>query len=1376
MKKKVFSRSMSWILSVVMIFGFFIVPASIQVLATQSRKENFSKNYTTVSGNPGQTVANIAYAQIGKSGSALGYTEDWCADFVSDCAELAGQSAAVPRHGRADYIDEYILNAGGYKVSAANAKPGDIAFYDFNGNNSPEHVEIVYSVSGSTVKTVGGNTGNNNLYYATVCSPRSPGSLLYIIRPNYINVEHTHNYTEYVYYWAAHPHYKCYQCSCGDVKENRNEIVVLDTCADCLAEYKATLQLNKSSYLLGDSVTVSWNKINNATHYNLWIYKVKSDGTSELVSRNDEIKDTKFKYSNLSAGKYYTYFQTYNSNYWTHDNSDWFHSQADRVYFEIKLPTYTISYNMNGGSGSISNQTKTYGQDLTLSSTKPTRTGYAFVGWNTNKDATSAQYAAGGKYTANSGATLYAIWSINKYTISYNMNGGSGSISNQTKTYGQDLTLSSTKPTRTGYAFVGWNTSASATTAQYQPGGKYTANSGATLYAIWKINTWTVSYNMNGGSGSISNQTKTYGQDLTLSSTKPTRTGYTFVGWNTSASATTAQYQPGGKYTANSGATLYAIWKINTWTVSYNMNGGSGSISNQTKTYGQDLTLSSTKPTRTGYDFVGWNTNKDATTAQYQPGGKYTANSGATLYAIWKEYSVLDDISSGKKVDIGNHVYILIRRNSDLLQICDGAGRVEGNENGANIWYLTKTNDGGYYIQNYGTGRYIDVEGSKDENDVKVITTPYTGNNSQIWYIYGRANGEYFLMPKSSAESKRVMDVNQDYPKAILWNVGYKNANQRFNIIVLPTWTVKYDINGGNGIINDQIKISNCDIKISDIIPTKSGYTFLGWSTNKDATTAQYQPGGKYTDNSGATLYAIWKINTWTVSYNMNGGSGSIDDQIKTYGVDLTLSSKIPTRDGYTFVGWNSHANATTAEFQPNWKYVNNYGIVLYAIWKINAPTDKPVISNLKDTYSEGSNLTFTWNKVDRATSYGVAIWRNPGGESTKIVDTSVTTTSYTLNNMIPAKYGIYIYAKNESGSISSDLYNFYVPFTIKYDLNGGTGTISPTYKKLDIACNLSITEPTRPGYTFVGWNTDKNATTALYQPGAKYTVNGNVILYAIWKENPLTNTAILAAEDVKLGSYITINASATGGVGDHTYAVWYKLSSASSWTTKQNYSTNATIKIKPASAEKYDISVKVKDSNGTIVKKSFTVNVFAPLKNTTTVSSTSIGYGGTFTVKAKATGGLGDYTYAVYYKKASATKWTTAQNYSSTKTVTIKPKYAEEYDVSVKVKDSRGVVAKKTFKIKVTKPTNTSKVASTTITLGNTIDITCSATGGSGFYQYAVYYKKSSDTSWKTKQSYSSNYNVSIKPASKTKYDVSVKVKDSLGNVTKKAFTITVK
>ena len=76
------------------------------------------------------------------------------------------------------------------------------------------------------------------------------------------------------------------------------------------------------------------------------------------------------------------------------------------------------------------------------------------------------------------------MWAKNKYTISFNANGGSGAPSSQTKTYGLDLTLSSTTPTRSGYTFKGWGTSSSSTTASYQPGGKYTSNSSATLYAV----------------------------------------------------------------------------------------------------------------------------------------------------------------------------------------------------------------------------------------------------------------------------------------------------------------------------------------------------------------------------------------------------------------------------------------------------------------------------------------------------------------------------------------------------------------------------------------------------------------------------------------------------------------------------------------------------------------------------------------------------------------------------------------------------------------------------------------------------------------------------------------------------------------------------
>ena len=167
------------------------------------------------------------------------------------------------------------------------------------------------------------------------------------------------------------------------------------------------------------------------------------------------------------------------------------------------------------------------------------------------------------------GSTMYVskTFSVPKlatYTVSYNANGGSGAPSAQTKYYGKSITLSTTKPTRTGYTFLGWATSSSATSANssYDPGDTYSTNAALTLYAVWKANTYSVTYNANGGSGAPSAQTKTYGVTLTLSSTKPTRTNYTFKGWGTSASATTVSYAAGASYTKNAAITLYAIWEL----------------------------------------------------------------------------------------------------------------------------------------------------------------------------------------------------------------------------------------------------------------------------------------------------------------------------------------------------------------------------------------------------------------------------------------------------------------------------------------------------------------------------------------------------------------------------------------------------------------------------------------------------------------------------------------------------------------------------------------------------------------------------------------------------------------------------------------------
>ncbi len=156
----------------------------------------------------------------------------------------------------------------------------------------------------------------------------------------------------------------------------------------------------------------------------------------------------------------------------------------------VKVPlteeTYVIKYDANGGSGAPAQQTKTYGSTLTLSSTKPSRTGYTFKNWNTKADGSGTSYASGASYTENVALTLYAQWTVNTYAVKYDANGGSGAPAQQTKTYGKTLTLSSTKPTRTGYTFKNWNIKADGSGTSYAPGTSYTGNAALTLYAQWE--------------------------------------------------------------------------------------------------------------------------------------------------------------------------------------------------------------------------------------------------------------------------------------------------------------------------------------------------------------------------------------------------------------------------------------------------------------------------------------------------------------------------------------------------------------------------------------------------------------------------------------------------------------------------------------------------------------------------------------------------------------------------------------------------------------------------------------------------------------------------------------------------------------------------
>ena len=230
-------------------------------------------------------------------------------------------------------------------------------------------------------------------------------------------------------------------------------------------------------------------------------------------------------------------------------------------------PSYSVTYNANGGSGAPGGQTKWYGDDLTLSSTKPTRTGYTFKGWATSSSSSTVAYAAGAKYTGNAALSLYAVWQAITYSIGYNANGGTGAPASQTKTYGTALTLSSTKPTRA-----------------------------ASVDA-----TFTVTYNANGGSVSPS------------SATSKKRTNFTFKNWNTASNGSGTAYNPGASYSANAAATLYAQWNSSPST--------------------DPLTLP--RPTRTNYSFNGWYTAATGGSRIGAAGASYTPTASIQIFAQW---------------------------------------------------------------------------------------------------------------------------------------------------------------------------------------------------------------------------------------------------------------------------------------------------------------------------------------------------------------------------------------------------------------------------------------------------------------------------------------------------------------------------------------------------------------------------------------------------------------------------------------------------------------------------------------------------------------------------------------------------------------------
>lgn len=294
--------------------------------------------------------------------------------------------------------------------------------------------------------------------------------------------------------------------------------------------------------------------------------------------------------------------------------------------------------------------------------------GHDFTVYKTHEKQTIWGYAdIEGKAGIYNGTKSQAVATVTipaktSYKVTYNANGGSNAPDAQTKWYGENLTLQKSAPTRSGYTFVGWATSNTATSAaasasQYgnkaltaanmSAGVTYSGNAALTLYAVWS-KTLTLTYNANSGSGAPNNQTATIynattSYKFTISSTVPTRTGYNFLGWATSNTATSASYSAGGNITISSNATLYAVWQRKTYAITYNANkpsAASGSVSNmpsnQTKTHGTAITLSTKVPTLSAYRFIEWRTAANGTGTAYNPGDSYSTEAALSLYAKWQ--------------------------------------------------------------------------------------------------------------------------------------------------------------------------------------------------------------------------------------------------------------------------------------------------------------------------------------------------------------------------------------------------------------------------------------------------------------------------------------------------------------------------------------------------------------------------------------------------------------------------------------------------------------------------------------------------------------------------------------------------------------------
>ena len=591
--------------------------------------------------------------------------------------------------------------------------------------------------------------------------------------------------------------------------------------------------------------------------------------------------------------------------YWSDENGNCY-KPGDTVPADVSMLSITGDYEViylpgTYGAGSAVTDMKPHNNILTLRGALFTRVGYTQVGWST-VDGGEKVYDFKDIYTKNEALTLYPVWNTNKYTITFDTNGGS-EIAPITQDYGTEITAPD-NPTRKGYTFKGWDKEIPKTMPAEN----------ITVKAQWKINQYTIAFDTNGGSD-IAPITQDYGTKITTPD-NPTRKGYTFKGWDKEIPKTMPAEN----------ITVKAQWEINQYTITFDTNGGS-EIAPITQDYGTEITAPD-NPTRKGYTFKGW----DKEIPETMPA------ENITVKAQWEinQYTITFDTNGGSEItpitqDYGTEItapdnptrkgYTFKGWDKEIPETMPAENITVKAQWKINQYTITFDTNGGSEIapitQDYGT------EITAPDNPTRKGYT-FKGWDKEIPETMPAENitvkaqwkiNQYTITFDTNGGSE-IAPITQDYGTEITapdnptrkgytfkgWDKEIPETMPAENITVKAQWkinqyTITFDTNGGSEIA-PITQDYGTEITAPDN-PTRKGYTFKGW----DKEIPETMPA------ENITVKAQWKINQYTITFDTNGGS-EIAPITQDYGTEITAPDN-PTRKGYAFRGWDKEIPET---------------------------------------------------------------------------------------------------------------------------------------------------------------------------------------------------------------------------------------------------------------------------------------------------------------------------------------------------------------------------------------------------------------------------------------------------------------------------------